>query len=77
MKFYRYIYLAIFVAAAVFVCFLELPLWVKVVILAWTAAPLAINEYQESKKTKAAAEQESHSSNSVEDQVLHAYKERA
>ncbi|ALE91890.1 hypothetical protein AOC05_05335 [Arthrobacter alpinus] len=64
-------------AAAVFVCVLEVPLWEKFVILAWTAAPLAINAYQECKKTQAAAEQESHSSTSVEDQVLHAYKERA
>lgn len=77
MKAFRYIYLAIFAAAAVSVFFRDMSAWQNCVILAWPAALVAINEYQLNKKTKTAEEQAAHSTNSVPDQIHHAYQERS
>lgn len=76
MYIFRYVSCGILVAAAACVFFMDLPWWEKVVILAWPAAVVAVNEYREHKRRTAAAEQAGHVSNSVPDQLLHAYRER-
>lgn len=77
MKLFRYIYSALFIVAVAVAVIIDVPLWVKIVIIVWSAIPLAVNEYQLAKNTKAFAEQEMHSTNATPDQVLHAYKERS
>lgn len=76
MKAFRYIYAAILVLNIAFCLFLDISFWQKLFFLAWIAAPLVVNEYQLNKKSNEAAEQAAHSSNSVQDQILHNYRER-
>lgn len=76
MKTFRFIYLAIFVIAVAVVFFLDVPLWGKVLILAWTVAPLGINEYQMNQKAKQIQSQNEHASNSLQDNVHHDYREK-
>jgi hypothetical protein len=77
MKSSRYISAACLVVAVGIVAFLEVPLWAKAVALAWIGSPLVVNAFLGRKKGRIAAELASHSSNSVQDRTLHAYRERA
>ncbi|WP_104092536.1 hypothetical protein [Arthrobacter sp. GMC3] len=77
MKVFRYVYVATFLFAVVMSFIADLPMWVKLVVLAWTVAPALINEYQLKKKATAAAERAEHASNSLPDQILHAYRENS
>jgi hypothetical protein len=77
MKSFPYITAAYLVMAAGVVAFLEVPLWAKAVALAWLGSPLVVNAFLRRKKGRITAELASHSSNSVQDRTLHAYKERA
>ncbi len=75
MMMFRYVYVATFLFAAAIAFIVDLPLWVKLVVLTWTAAPALINEYQLKKRASAVAERAERSSNSHPDQMLHPYKE--
>ncbi|WP_146070390.1 hypothetical protein [Arthrobacter sp. GMC3] len=74
MKMFRYAYLATFLFAVAIAFIVNPPIWAKLVLLALTAAPALVNEYQLKKIATAAAERAEHSSNSLPDQMLHAYK---
>lgn len=76
MKIFRFVYLAIFIIAVGVVYFLDIPLWARIIILAWTAAPFAINEYQMNQKAQQSLSQKEHSSNSLENNVHHDFREK-
>lgn len=76
MGIFRIVYSGIFAAALVYVFFLDASLWEKLFILALSAAPLVMHEFQLRKRKIAAAEQAAHASSSVPDQIFHAYQER-
>lgn len=72
---FRYAYLATFAAAATVVFLLDLPVWARIIIMLWTAAPVVINEFQIRRKATDAAEASTHATTSVPDQLFHAYRE--
>lgn len=76
MRSFRYTYAGIVVAAVLIVVFMQAPLWQGAIIVVWTLVPLVINEVQIAKKSRQAAKAAEHSSNSVQDALFHAYKER-
>jgi hypothetical protein len=76
MKSFRYLEAAYLVVAAGVVAFLDAPLWAKVVIMVWIASPLIVNSFLQKKRKRIAAELALHSSDSVQDRVLHDYRER-
>ncbi|PYI38402.1 hypothetical protein CVS30_10845 [Arthrobacter psychrolactophilus] len=67
--------MATFLFAVAIVFIVDLPMWVKLAVLTWTAVPALVHEYQLRKRSAAAAERANHSSNALPDQMLHAYKE--
>lgn len=75
MGIFRFVCSGIFAAALLYVFFLDTTLWEKLFILAVTAAPLVMHEFQLRKRKIVAAEQAAHASNSVPDQIFHAYQE--
>lgn len=77
MKMFRYVYVATFLFAVAMSFIVDLPMWLKLVVLASTAVPALINEYQLMKRAAAAADRAAHSSDSLPDQMLHAYKENS
>jgi Flp pilus assembly protein TadB len=77
MKMFRYVYVATFLFAVAIAFIVNQPMWVKLVVLTWTATPVLINEYHLKKRATAAAEQAEHALNSLPDQMLHAYKDNS
>lgn len=77
MKMFRYVCVAIFPVGVVIAFFIDAPLWMKLVVLVWTAIPALVNGYQIKKKAKIIAELADHSSCSLPDRTLHAYKEHS
>lgn len=77
MKSFRYIYGAVYIAGAVYMNIMnEVPLWGKVLISALLLVLLVGNEFQIQKKAKTQKAQQDHASNSVQDKVFRAYRER-
>lgn len=75
MNMFRYICLAIFHISVVITFFIDAPMWIKLVILAWTAIPALVNGYQLKETAKVVSELADHTSNSLPDRTLHAYRE--
>lgn len=75
MNMFRYVCVAIFPIAVVIAFFIDAPMWMKLVVLAWTAIPALVNGYRIKKTAKVVAELADHTSNSLPDRTLHAYKE--
>lgn len=72
---FRYINTAVFCVAVVVVFFLDVPAWERIIVLAWAAIPILINESQLRKKHRDQVEMAAHSTDSVPDRQLHAYRE--
>lgn len=62
-------------AAVVVVFFLDVPVWARILVLAWTAVPLPRNETQLRKKHRDQIEMAAHSTSSVPDRQFQAYRE--
>lgn len=76
MRTFRYIHAGIVVAAVLVVVLMQAPLWQGIVIVAFTLFPFVTNEVQMAVKSRQLATAAEHSSNSVQDALFHAYKER-
>ncbi|WP_157371004.1 MULTISPECIES: hypothetical protein [unclassified Arthrobacter] len=76
MRFFPYL-VAIFLALAVgVVAFLDVPLWSKALAVVWIASPWVVNAFRLRQGKRIAAELASHCSSSVQDRILHDYRQR-
>ncbi|PYI37543.1 hypothetical protein CVS30_14815 [Arthrobacter psychrolactophilus] len=72
---FRHVCVAIFPVAVVIAFFIDAPLWMKLLVLAWTAIPVLVSGYRLKKTAKVVAELVDHTSNSLPDRTLHAFRE--